>query len=201
MAYYSEICSEMYKNIYVGGVDIAKNISKLREAGITHIINCAGDVCRNYYPEQFTYQTYFLKDGRSENIEWVFYDSIEFIDNAFQSGGKVFIHCMQGVSRSITICLAYIMFKDKKPFEVVYNESKSKRGISSPNIGFQVQLMQWYKRLFEPEAMVGRVFAVSSHQVEQPHRVISRKLDKLSLDRRGVFLVYNSEKTFIWRGS
>jgi hypothetical protein len=64
MAHFSDICSEMAPSIFVGGVEIAKNRAKLHENGITHIINCAGDVCRNYYPEQFTYLTFFLKDSR-----------------------------------------------------------------------------------------------------------------------------------------
>jgi hypothetical protein len=84
----------VFPSIFVSGVDIAKNRQKLHEHGITHIINCAGDVCRNYHPEQFTYQTYFLKDSRHENIECVFYESIEFIESALASGGKVLIHCM-----------------------------------------------------------------------------------------------------------
>ena len=102
----------------------------------------------------------------------------------------------------MTVCLSYIMMKEKKPFDVVFNESKSKRGISSPNIGFQVQLMKWHKRLFEPyESIIVRAFAIGSHQLEQPHRVVARMLDKFSLDRRGVFVVQTAEKTFIWQGS
>lgn len=53
----------------------------------------------------------FLKDAPFETIDSVFYQCIDFIENAIQNGGKVFVHCMQGVSRSVTICLAYIIFK------------------------------------------------------------------------------------------
>jgi hypothetical protein len=47
----------------------------LLENGITHIINCAGNVIKNRYPENFKYHTYYLKDSKTENIECVFYES------------------------------------------------------------------------------------------------------------------------------
>lgn len=46
------------------------------EKGITHIINAAGDVCANKYPDTFNYLTYYLKDSKAENIECVFYEVI-----------------------------------------------------------------------------------------------------------------------------
>ena len=58
--------------------------------GITHIVNCAGDVCRNQFPNEFTYVTYNLKDSKTENIECLFYEVIEFIE----SSPRVLVHCV-----------------------------------------------------------------------------------------------------------
>jgi hypothetical protein len=80
--------------LYVGGVIVAKDYALLKEHGITHVINCAGDVCRNYHPEHLLYQTFFLKDSKIENIECLFYPTLEYIEEAISSGGKVFVHCM-----------------------------------------------------------------------------------------------------------
>ena len=38
----------------------------LDELGITHIINLAGNVCANKFPESFKYRRYYLKDSRFE---------------------------------------------------------------------------------------------------------------------------------------
>ena len=36
----------------------------------------------------------------------------EFIDSSLQTGGGVAIHCAQGISRSSSTCIAYLMMKD-----------------------------------------------------------------------------------------
>jgi hypothetical protein len=65
--YFSEICSEVLKDfLYVGGEGIAGNNEILSELGVTHVINCAGDVCPNKFPNQFNYITYYLKDSKTE---------------------------------------------------------------------------------------------------------------------------------------
>ena len=52
--------------MYVGGEQIAYNYTLLKEIGITHIINAAGDVCENKFKDSFDYRTYYLKDQRAE---------------------------------------------------------------------------------------------------------------------------------------
>jgi hypothetical protein len=54
--------------MYVGGKQISDNDQILSSMGITHIINCAGDVCENRFPDKFEYKTYFLKDSKSEVV-------------------------------------------------------------------------------------------------------------------------------------
>ena len=54
--------------LYVGGEQIAYNREILKQIGVTHVINCAGDVCKNKFPEDFTYTTYYLKDSKTEVI-------------------------------------------------------------------------------------------------------------------------------------
>jgi len=208
---YSEICSELMPGLFVGSDHVARDRKQLKLNGVTHVINCAGNVCGNYFPEEFTYLAYFLKDSRMESIESLFHEVVDFIEEAKEEGGSVFVHCMQGVSRSVTVCLAYMIYKQKDTFETVFTQTRAKRSISSPNFGFQVQLIQWYKRLFDPfESLTisPRVFAVGSHQIEQPHKVICRLLstppytdkEQTSLDPRGFFIVQTATKLYVWEG-
>ena len=162
--YFSEICSEVMKNfLYVGGESIASNREVLKEMGVTHVVNCAADVCRNLFPNDFTYLTYYLKDSKTENIECLFYEVIRFIDQVAAKNGRVLIHCVQGVSRSVSLCIAYLIYKQKMSYSSAFDHLKRVRGVASPNMGFTVQLLLFQKRLqtpFDSIPVSPRVFAV-----------------------------------------
>jgi len=51
------------------------------------------------FPNDFTYKMYKLKDTKTENIECIFYDTIQFIEEVAKQNGRVYVHCIQGVSR------------------------------------------------------------------------------------------------------
>lgn len=63
-----------------------------------------------------------------------------FIDNAVTSNQNVLIHCIAGVSRSVSIVVYYLM----KKYHISYRDAikiiKKKRPISNPNISFIKQL-------------------------------------------------------------
>jgi len=212
MEMFATAMSELYPGLFVAGDIVARDKAQLKAKGVTHIVNCAGNVCGNYHAEDFRYLSYFLKDSNTESIECVFYETTQFIEAALCAGGKVLVHCHQGVSRSVTVCLAYIIFKERKGFDTVFKEAREKRGISSPNFGFQVQLMWWQKRLEgDSESLpFPRVFAVGSHEPETPCKLVVRMLRTLPfsqgpeacrLDPRGLFLVHTPEKLYVWEGS
>jgi protein-tyrosine phosphatase len=109
----------------------------LSQYGITHVINCAADYSANYFnDDSITYKKYHLKDHVREQIECIFYDAIQFIEEARNQNGKVYVHCVQGVSRSATVCLAYLIYKQKLSFNEGLAYLKEKRPIANPNMTF-----------------------------------------------------------------
>ena len=50
------------------------------------------------------------------------------------------MHCSQGVSRSVTLVVAYLMWKLGKTYYEVFETVKAVRGVASPNIGFSCQV-------------------------------------------------------------
>jgi hypothetical protein len=92
--YFSKECSEILtKFLYVSGDQIAANLETLEENGITHVINACGDLCENHFEDKIKYLRFFLKDSKKESIECVFYECIEFIEEARANGGRVLVHC------------------------------------------------------------------------------------------------------------
>jgi protein tyrosine phosphatase len=59
------------------------------------------------------------------------------------NGGRVLVHCSQGVSRSTTIAIAYLMWKTNQTYDDMYKVVRAKRGVTSPNVGFMCQLINW----------------------------------------------------------
>ena len=72
---------------------------------------------------------------------YVFSESIRQIE------GKVLVHCQAGVSRSATICIAYLMYHLRMSMEQAYDYLKSRRSVISPNVNFMCQLLDYEAEL------------------------------------------------------
>ena len=92
---------------------MARDLPKLRANGITHVLNAAGVACPNYHEGSLEYLTLNLYDTPREDILPFLYTAVEFITGVVDGGGKCYIHCHQGVSRSSSMCIAYLMHSRK----------------------------------------------------------------------------------------
>lgn len=114
---------------------------------ITHIVN-AGVGITNIFPKNFHYLSVNLLDLPDSNIRCHFDSVLGFMREAVLSGGKVLVHCNAGVSRSSTLVIAYIMKYEQKRFNDAYMQVKSQRSSIRPNDGFERQLREYEKELF-----------------------------------------------------
>ena len=65
----------------------------------------------------------------------VLYDAFDFMDSALSQSGRVLVHCSQGVSRSATIVIAFLMWKTGATYDETFASVKAIRGVANPNIG------------------------------------------------------------------
>jgi hypothetical protein len=96
---------EILPDLYLGDRGDASDRDRLRQSGITHIVNCSQELpCP--FGEEFQYLWL-----RMEDPDPAFADKIAtfcaFID-AGRKQGKVLVHCTGGVSRSPAVILAYL---------------------------------------------------------------------------------------------
>uniref|UniRef100_A0A1I7VEF7 Protein-tyrosine-phosphatase n=1 Tax=Loa loa TaxID=7209 RepID=A0A1I7VEF7_LOALO len=65
------------------------------------------------------------------------------IETVIANGGAVLVHCVAGVSRSATVCLAFLTKYRCRSLRDAYFLMLSKRSLVRPNIGFWKQLIQF----------------------------------------------------------
>ena len=147
LRWFDSQCSELAPGLCVGSDQVARDLALLRSRGVTHVLNCNGYACGEYHAgEGLEYKTLFLYDSPQEDISRVLYDCYAWIEGVLARGGAVFVHCSQGVSRSCTVCIGFLMWRTRRPYQEVFRTVKAVRGIANPNIGFACQLINWQKR-------------------------------------------------------
>ncbi|CAB4410995.1 unnamed protein product [Rhizophagus irregularis] len=88
-----------------------------------------------------------ITDDPSSNISKHFHECIDFIENAKSTNGRVYVHCLAGISRSTSIVIAYLMNSQKIHYNQAFNLVKEKRPNVKPNQGFVEQLRKFEKTI------------------------------------------------------
>eukprot|EP00798_Chlamydomonas_sp_ICE-L_P028894 gene28894-32087_t len=204
-------CSKITESLFLSGDAVAKSWELLQENKVSHVVNCVGFICEEYFKDKgLQYRTYFLQDTPAEDILSILYDAFEFIDNATSQGGRVLVHCSQGVSRSATIVIGYLMWKTGATYDDAFATVKAARGVTNPNIGFCCQLLQWQKRRQPSAAMKTRLYRIGPHSQHAPTQLVPKVVTPpkqyrngtfRNLDPRGSFVIQSPEAMYVWIGS
>ena len=81
-----------------------------------------------------------LMDDATEDILTVFKEYCPKIDEMIKSGGRVLVHCALGISRSASLCAAYLMYRlGKSPNNCISNIHRPIK----PNKGFRKALDEY----------------------------------------------------------
>lgn len=138
--------SLVLKNLYIGNLSDANSCEFIQKNNINLIINCCAQcnvyVCKggitvyhiNYYDDER--QNLFL-NGALVSI-------LKIIDNHLLNNlGGVLVHCYAGVSRSVSVVIAYLIWKYNMSYNDALNYIRSSRPIANPNPGFAIQLINF----------------------------------------------------------
>jgi hypothetical protein len=128
--------------LFIGDRDDAANQSVLLQLGITHILNVATNCPPPPHADQFAYEHLPMFDSDSQKIADVLPRAIAFIRDAHVSGGRILVHCIMGVSRSVTLAAAYLISTSgpQLPLSTALALIMERRPIAMPNANFRLQL-------------------------------------------------------------
>lgn len=133
----------------------------MHQLGITHVLNAAKgtkrfshvDTSAEYYKSsEIAFLGVPATDILTFKINRYFQEAAEFIASAIgsQSSGRkqgcVFVHCKEGVSRSATLVLAYLVTHQDMHLTDALRTVRAKRKVC-PNSGFLQQLIDYSRTL------------------------------------------------------
>lgn len=70
-------------------------------------------------------------------------EAVSFINESVEMGENVVVHCLAAVSRSVSMCAAFLMYKNQFKMEKALKMVESVRKYIGPNSGFLAQLKIW----------------------------------------------------------
>ncbi|XP_047977972.1 dual specificity protein phosphatase 1-like isoform X1 [Salvia hispanica] len=132
--------------LFLGSLGAANNKTALKALNVTHILTVAHSLIPSH-PNDFVYKIIQVRDTEDVKLSQYFDECFAFIDEAKASGGGVLVHCFLGRSRSVTIIIAYLMFKHGMSLSEAVEHVRVKRPTMCPNQGFISQLEEYAKFL------------------------------------------------------
>ncbi|XP_066931093.1 dual specificity protein phosphatase 18-like [Clytia hemisphaerica] len=141
------LVAEIFDNLFLGSA-AARTKSFLKDNDITLVINAEGDnpSLAKCYVTQYKINA---KDHPTYNLSQHFDDVADKIKKeTTEKNGKVYIHCIGGISRAPSLTLAYLMKHEKMTLVDAHELVKSKRTFVRPNLGFWKQLIDYELKLF-----------------------------------------------------
>ncbi|ELK35902.1 dual specificity protein phosphatase 14 [Myotis yumanensis] len=139
--------AQITSSLFLGRGSVASNRHLLQARGITCIVNATIEIPNFNWP-QFEYVKVPLADMPHAPIGLYFDTVADKIHSVSRKHGATLVHCAAGVSRSATLCIAYLMKFHSVCLLEAYNWVKARRPVIRPNVGFWRQLIDYERQLF-----------------------------------------------------
>ncbi|TYZ64752.1 hypothetical protein PybrP1_004295 [[Pythium] brassicae (nom. inval.)] len=139
-AYPNEILEGL---LFLGNFWQASSPDVLAALHITHVVNVGAPTADRVKLAHVAYLDIELPDRVDADLAATLAASAAFIDRAAResSGARVLVHCIQGVSRSASVVIWYVMVTTRCTLSAAYAHVLKCRPLVFPNHGFMQQLV------------------------------------------------------------
>ncbi|KAJ8380303.1 hypothetical protein SKAU_G00010810 [Synaphobranchus kaupii] len=138
---------QITEHLYLSNGKAANNSSMVSGFKITCIINATENVTNIPIPA-VEYVRVPVADSPSSQLGDHFDSVADKIHRVQEQQGRVLVHCSAGVSRSATLCIAYLMKYRSMTLSDAHLWVRSRRPIIRPNSGFWKQLIDYENKLY-----------------------------------------------------
>ncbi|XP_042265375.1 dual specificity protein phosphatase 7-like [Thunnus albacares] len=134
--------------LYLGCAKDSTNLDVLGQYNIKYILNVTPNLPNMFeHDGHFRYKQIPISDHWSQNLSQFFPEAISFIDEARSKQCGILVHCLAGISRSVTVTVAYLMQRLNLSLNDAYDFVKRKKSNISPNFNFMGQLLDFERTL------------------------------------------------------
>ncbi|TMW57034.1 hypothetical protein Poli38472_002959 [Pythium oligandrum] len=153
--------------LFLGNMWHAQSKKVIRHLGITHIVNASLDIENVFEHDGVKYHEVKIKDRVESDISTFFDSTYAFIESAKRmQHARVLVHCTQGISRSATLVIMYLMRAHHWSLVTAVNYALASRGVVYPNQGFMRCLMQDEFRQYKGNSLTpDEVDILLQHQI------------------------------------
>lgn len=134
--------SEIVENLFLSSLSEIKNNRNFMVNKTSLSINAAEEVNLNIHGMIKINLGWSDSPVQDINENGILFHLIKLIDCYINCGKGVLVNCFAGVSRSATIVVAYVMYKNKMSVLDGIQFVRTKRPFINPNYGFVAQLYQ-----------------------------------------------------------
>lgn len=138
---------EILPHLYLSCRKGASNRQSLEMNNISRVLNVTTEASEYQHMDGFTYHQIAVEDKHEVNMLECLPRAFAFIENAKAANEKILVHCHAGMSRSVTVVLAYLMKFEGFTLNNAYDYVKQKKSNISPNFSFMEQLVQFENSL------------------------------------------------------
>ena len=141
--------SQITANLFLGSQYNLIGLKKLKALGITAIVNMRiHSVYTEAQHEGIKYMHLPTVDNTPPGLD-ILQKGASFIDDEIKRGGKVYVHCRQGLGRGPTMAIAYLI-KAGATFDDAFALVKRVRAFINPRPG-QIQQLKELERVCRKE--------------------------------------------------
>ena len=128
--------AEVLPNLFVGGREAAKHPPD----AVRRIVNVTQFEPCHHADSGVEYLHLEVDDNENAKISKYFEQSNAFIAAAMRAGEAVLVHCKEGISRSTTLVIAYLLAHEGRTLAEALAQVQGARSVAKPNRGFMEEL-------------------------------------------------------------
>ncbi|XP_055902789.1 dual specificity protein phosphatase Mpk3 [Eupeodes corollae] len=145
---FNEAPVEIVPGLFLGNASHSGDSRALQKYNIKYVLNVTPDLPNVFEASGgIQYLQIPITDHYSQDLAMHFPAAIQFIEEARSKNAAVLVHCLAGVSRSVTVTLAYLMHTRALCLNEAFTLVRDRKPDVSPNFHFMEQLHSFEREL------------------------------------------------------